>query len=276
MHYYKRNLGDYAKKAGRLSMLQHGAYTLLLDACYDREQFPTIDEAIEWTWASTEAEIEAVKFVLSRFFTPENGVYVQARVREELDGYAKKAHVNQRIAHDRETARRDKDTVRARTVHEPCTNRHLTKNQEPRTTNQDEKEKIKEKRCAALAPPDGVSKKLWDDFSALRKLKKAPLTQTALDGINREAAKAGVSLETALATCCEAGWQGFSADWYARRHGGAPPQIAPVESFAERDSRVKRQAWEQMTGQRWPDADAPAKTRCQAIDVQTTEILRQK
>ena len=122
MHYYKRNLGDYAKKAGRLSMLQHGAYTLLLDACYDREQFPTIDEAIEWTWASTEAEIEAVKFVLSRFFTPENGVYVQARVREELDGYAKKAHVNQRIAHDRETARRDKDTNRARTVHEPPPN----------------------------------------------------------------------------------------------------------------------------------------------------------
>ena len=46
MHYYKRNLGDYAKKAGRLSMLQHGSYTLLIDACYDREQFPTLEEAI--------------------------------------------------------------------------------------------------------------------------------------------------------------------------------------------------------------------------------------
>ena len=45
MHYYKRNLGDYAKKAGRLSMLEHGSYTLLIDACYDRERFPTICSA---------------------------------------------------------------------------------------------------------------------------------------------------------------------------------------------------------------------------------------
>ena len=37
MHYYKRNIGDYHKKAGRLSMIEHGAYTLLIDACYDRE-----------------------------------------------------------------------------------------------------------------------------------------------------------------------------------------------------------------------------------------------
>ena len=69
MHYYKRNIGDYAKKAGRLSMLQHGSYTLLIDACYDREAFPTIEEAIEWTWASSDLEVEAVKFVLGRFFT---------------------------------------------------------------------------------------------------------------------------------------------------------------------------------------------------------------
>ena len=60
MHYYKRNLGDYAKKAGRLSMIEHGAYTLLLDACYDRERFPTLEEAIEWTWARTPEEVAAV------------------------------------------------------------------------------------------------------------------------------------------------------------------------------------------------------------------------
>ena len=72
MHYYKRNLGDYAKKAGRLSMLQHGAYTLLIDACYDREQFPTLDDAIDWAWASSAAEIEAVEFVLRKFFIVRN------------------------------------------------------------------------------------------------------------------------------------------------------------------------------------------------------------
>ena len=68
MHYYKRNIGDYAKKAGRLSTLQHGAYTLLIDSCYDREEFPTLEQAIEWTWVESPEEIEAVKFVLHKFF----------------------------------------------------------------------------------------------------------------------------------------------------------------------------------------------------------------
>jgi uncharacterized protein YdaU (DUF1376 family) len=87
MHYYKRNLGDYAKKAGRLSMLQHGAYTLLIDSCYDREKFPTKLEAIEWCWASTSEEKEAVNFVLNKFFVEINGLYIQNRIQDELDEY---------------------------------------------------------------------------------------------------------------------------------------------------------------------------------------------
>ena len=106
MHYYKRNIGDYAKKAGRLSMLEHGAYTLLLDACYDRERFPTLDEAIEWTWARTDAEIEAVKFVLSRFFTLEDGRYVQARIAEEVAKYHETSTKNAQIAAEREAKRK--------------------------------------------------------------------------------------------------------------------------------------------------------------------------
>lgn len=114
MHYYKRNLGDYAKKAGRLSMLQHGSYTLLIDACYDREQFPTLEEAIEWTWASTTEEVEAVTFVLRKFFTLENGIYVQKRIQEEIAEYHGKAETNKRIAIERETKRKENNTKRAK------------------------------------------------------------------------------------------------------------------------------------------------------------------
>lgn len=137
MHYYKRNLGDYAKKAGRLSMLQHGSYTLLIDACYDREQFPTLDEAIEWTWASTTEEIEAVTFVLRKFFTLENGVYVQKRIQEEIAEYQEKAETNKRIAIERETKRKEKSTDRAQgvVVSSPADN-EPPPNQEPITNNQ--------------------------------------------------------------------------------------------------------------------------------------------
>lgn len=154
MHYYKRNLGDYSKKAGRLSMLQHGSYTLLIDACYDREQFPTLEDAIEWTWASSQQEIEAVEFVLRKFFVLENGVYIQKRIQEELAAYAGKAKTNKRIAEERETKRKEEITNRAPVVNEPPPNhKPLTNNHKPLTNinpaaedtvNQPEQEQVKE------------------------------------------------------------------------------------------------------------------------------------
>ena len=151
MHYYKRNLGDYAKKAGRLSMLQHGAYTLLIDSCYDREQFPTMNEAIEWTWASSATEIEAVEFVLRKFFILEGDIYVQKRIQEEITEYHLKAEINKRIATERETNRKAKSTNRAQNVNEPPPNQEpRTKNQEPINT----KSKSKPYALATRLPAD--------------------------------------------------------------------------------------------------------------------------
>lgn len=147
MHYYKRNIGDYHKKAGRLSMLEHGAYTLLIDSCYDREQFPTLEEANDWAWARTDAELAAVKFVLSKFFTLEDGVYIQNRIKEELDDYKDKSETNSRIAQEREANRKkSKQYVNesSRTVNETCDKTHepppnhkpITNNHKPITNNQ--------------------------------------------------------------------------------------------------------------------------------------------
>ena len=112
-------------------MLQHGAYTLLTDACYDRERFPTLEEAIEWLWASTTDEEEAVKFVISKFFTLEDGVYVQKRIQDELDKYHENAATNKRIAIEREAKRKGNSTKRAPVVNEASPNQEpLTKNQE--------------------------------------------------------------------------------------------------------------------------------------------------
>jgi len=134
MHYFKRNIGDYHKKAGRLSMLEHGAYTLLMDACYDREKFPTLEQALDWCWARSVDEIAAVKFVLDKFFCLDGDLYMQKRIADEIDGYHQKSKINKQIALDREEAKR---TERARMEHETCTNEHLTTNQEPLTKNQE-------------------------------------------------------------------------------------------------------------------------------------------
>lgn len=141
MHYYKRNIGDYHRKAGRLTMLQHGAYTLIMDSCYDREQFPTREQAIDWCWASTPEEIAAVDFVLNKFFILSGDVFVQGRINDELERYHGNAETNRRIALEREENRRNRariedehNTDRARKDDEPPPNQEpLTTNQEPRT-----------------------------------------------------------------------------------------------------------------------------------------------
>jgi len=134
MHYYKKNIGDYAKKTGRLSILQHGAYTLLIDACYDREQFPSLDDAMDWLLPIDNEEKDAIEFVLKRFFTLSEGVYVQNRIKEEIDAYHEKAIKNKEIALNRELAKKNK----ARNVNETCKKREpnqepITKNHKPRT-----------------------------------------------------------------------------------------------------------------------------------------------
>jgi uncharacterized protein YdaU (DUF1376 family) len=220
MHYYKRNLGDYAKKTGRLTMLQHGAYTLLIDSCYDREIFPTLEQAIDWTWASTEQEIEAVKFVLSRFFKlGEDGQYVQDRILAELLEYHQKADTNKRIAVERETKRKQNSTNREQVVNEPPPNhKPITINQEP-----------KRESATVVATPEGVSESVWQDFVKHRKAKKAPITATALAGIKREADKASWSLDRAITECVERGWTAFKAEW-----------VAPKQSFAQQAADVAR------------------------------------
>lgn len=70
-------------------------------------------------------------------------------------------------------------------------------------------------RKAPLAKPIGVIDQTWQDFQDLRKRKRAPLTETAMAGIEREAEKAGWPMEAALAECVTRGWQAFKADWVA-------------------------------------------------------------
>ncbi|MDO4440548.1 MAG: hypothetical protein Q4B81_00005, partial [Moraxella sp.] len=75
----------------------------------------------------------------------------------------------------------------------------------------------------------GVDLQVAKDFLATRKTK---LTQTALNGISKQARLAGISLAEAVEFAAEMGWQSFKADWYANSQKS---HFAPSHS----------QAWEQ-------------------------------
>ena len=74
-----------------------------------------------------------------------------------------------------------------------------------------------QKRTTSVATPSGVSDSVWQEFKTLRKAKKAPITQRAIDAITNEANKAGWTLEKALEECVVRGWQAFKADWVATK-----------------------------------------------------------
>lgn len=107
------------------------------------------------------------------------------------------------------------------------TNVPLTETETETETQTENRKKTRDKP-ASIPAPDGVEESLWADFLAIRKAKRAPLTATAMQAIEREASKAGWTLAQALSECCARGWQGFKAEWVAGR-----PQSAPnaVEKF---------------------------------------------
>lgn len=59
----------------------------------------------------------------------------------------------------------------------------------------------------------GVEEQVAIDWLAIRKKKRAPLTDTAIKALIREAEKAGLSVGSAVQISAENGWSGFKASW---------------------------------------------------------------
>lgn len=74
--------------------------------------------------------------------------------------------------------------------------------------------------------PADVDPQVWEDWLKLRKVKKAPVTQTVLRNAMEEAKKADLCLESFLRIWCARGSQGLQADWLTpgdRAVSAAPP-----------------------------------------------------
>lgn len=95
-----------------------------------------------------------------------------------------------------------------------------------------QKQKQKQKQ-ENIAPPD-VSVAVWDDWCALRKSKRAAVTATCIAGIRKEAEKAGLSLEAAMAMSCQRGWVGFKAEWVSENNGNGHAEPDWVREKRER------------------------------------------
>lgn len=101
---------------------------------------------------------------------------------------------------------------------------------------------------------------MWDDWLALRARKRAPVTQTVLDGARSEAQKAGMPLADFLAVWCMRGSQGLQADWLMADQRRAA--AGSLETFRERDERRARERYLELVGR----SPKPAVTLVDVVD----------
>ena len=202
MHYYQFNIGDYIKHTMHLSPIEDITYRRLLDMYYDTEA--PIPNNIPLVSRRLRIEVGIVKSVLEEFFEHTDLGYKNHRADIEIASYHE--FLNKQKANGSKGGRPKKTQTK------PIANPSLTQNnpkQEPLTTNH----KPIVTTATSVAIPFGVTESVWNDFLKQRKAKKSPVTETAIKGIDREAKKAGISLNEALQTICLRGWTGFKAEW---------------------------------------------------------------
>ncbi len=241
MNYYQHHIGDFIRDTSSLPDRLALGYLRMLWLYYESEK-PLPDDT-EVLGLRVGLEPAEVHLLLRAFFTKEEGVWRQRRCDREIEGYraiSKRNRINGggggRPRKNPTETQSVSSGIPEATEQQPSGNPTgtLTNNQEPITNNQ-----INTNTPAAPVPrkrgidrPSDVSEETWDGFIAIRKAKKSPLSVAALDGIRREATKAGMTLDAALSECCARGWQGFKAEWVKTATANGIPLKPPTPAEA--------------------------------------------
>lgn len=261
MHYYKFNIGDYAGHTRYLTPMQDLAYRRLLDFCYLHEKpIPKNNPAFA---IGLEQHRTDVEHVLNTYFVLIEQGWTNKRAEREIDEYKSNAKAKSLAGIKSGEARRaNKNKGIEQTLNTCLTNVEL--NSKHKTLNNNQETLTKKTTAKNIERPVGVLEGVWQDFVAQRKAKKSAITQTALNGIEREAKKANVSLNDALQEICARGWTGFKAEWVATNSNNKN------ESWTD-----KRRAWvAEATGQTQTQPDTDYTREPDVFEVAMAEARR--
>jgi hypothetical protein len=125
----------------------------------------------------------------------------------------------------------------------------LEQNRTEQNRTEQEQEQEQKKNADALTPPKKPTQKTTDqilssfgiegdlarDFKKHRRSKKAEITETAMTGFQREAAKAGISIQDSVRIATEKGWVAFDSSWNWQ---GAPRASPTSTAQARRDNNI--------------------------------------
>jgi uncharacterized protein YdaU (DUF1376 family) len=258
LNYYPFHVGDYAAHTAHLEPMEDLAYRRLLDQYYLREGALPADIQATAKLIRMRSCAADVESVLNEFFVLTDEGWMHNRCDSEIERMQDKQAKARASAQASVNARKARSlNVRSTTASESSNERSTDAKEsqadvELPTPTPTPVTKGGEKRLRA-GPPSipGVDEKLIDDWQAVRKAKRSgPLTDTAIDGLLREADRAGITPTEAITACCAYGWQGFRAEWYAERKGKTQA-VATGETAYQRSMRER---FEEATGKRSTEA----------------------
>ena len=91
--------------------------------------------------------------------------------------------------------------------------------------------------------PEDIDQPTWDDWLMIRKTKRQPITQRAIDMMNTQASNYGISFVEAVVICVERGWGGFKAEYMENVVGFGGKQKGPktIDQFMkENEEQAQR------------------------------------
>lgn len=220
-------IGDYLADTTRLTTEQHGAYLLLIMDYWRSGKLPDNDAVLSQITRMSPNAWSNARAMLEQFFTIDDGFWTHSRIDKELEAAQKNKDAASLKAAKAAFARWNKDnndapsnaTSMPQAMHEGMLEQCPSPLPSPLPTSvsltPDNKTAKRTKRHTTLDVLEayGITGQLAKDFSRQR---SKPITQTAMEGIRKEAEKAGIPLEEAIRVAVVRGWQSFNADWIKR------------------------------------------------------------
>jgi uncharacterized protein YdaU (DUF1376 family) len=242
LNYYSKHIGDFRAGTVNMSRLARWIYGDMIDVVYDTEKPLPLDLELLCDMLGVEADNERalVERILRLKFERQDDGYHHARCDREIAEFHLKAEVARTNGKAggrprKANANPEKPSGFIQVSESNPVETGSEANQEPITNNQ---EPVEQKTPPAVRVPSlsvsdleakGVATQTAAEFLAIRKRKRAPLTEIAMAGIARETAAAGWNLESALKKCIERGWTSFEASWVLGRADGTNGAKKPVD-----------------------------------------------
>lgn len=203
MYYYQFNIGDYQSHTSHLSETEDLVYRRLLDWYYLHEIPIPLDEAEVSRQIRMRSHTESIAIVLQEYFERTDDGWIHHRANKEIAKAGDKSEKAKASANAR-WGKKDANALPTQSES------NATHNTLPIT--QDTEHKTQKKATVVACPLD-VRDQVWKDWVALRKSKKAPITETVIEGARKEAFKLNWPLDKFLVEWCTRGSQGLKAEW---------------------------------------------------------------